>query len=97
MKFDWKPDKKEKVLEDHKVDFEKIKDIFSDPFAVEFIDEKHSGEAELRYGIIGLTTEYGLIYLVYTELDDPNSVHFITARKAEKWMVSEYEQARRRI
>jgi uncharacterized protein len=96
IEFKWDPDKKEKVLADHHVDFEKIKDIFDDPFAVEFIDEKHSSDDEIRYGIIGLTAEYGMIYVVFTE-DDPTEIRFVTARKAERWMVSEYEQERHRI
>jgi len=84
------------VLSEHKVDFEKIDDIFADPFAIEFIDKAHSDENELRYGIIGLTAEYGLIYLVFTE-QDTTSLHFITARKAAKWMLNVYAQERRRI
>lgn len=95
MRFEWNSDKRKKVIEDHSVDFAKMTDIFGDPFAIEFIDEKHSSESELRFALIGLTAEYGLIYLVYTE-DTPNRVHFITARKAEKWMVKEYEHQRRR-
>ncbi|MFN0279406.1 MAG: BrnT family toxin [Pyrinomonadaceae bacterium] len=96
MEFAWDPDKRKKVLSEHNVDFEKIKDIFGDPFAVEFIGEKHSSDDELRYGIIGVTAEYALSYLVFTE-DDPNNIRFITARKAEAWMVNKYEQERRRI
>lgn len=64
--------------------------------ALEFIDEEHSSDDELRYEIVGMTAEYGVTYLVFTE-DDPNNVRFITARKAEKWMVQKYEQERRRI
>lgn len=95
MKFVWDPTKKEKVRREHHIDFERIEDIFRDPFAVEFIDEPHSDD-EVRFGIIGLTAEYGLIYLVFTELDF-ETLRFITARKADRWMVREYEEKRRRI
>ena len=96
MKYIWDSAKKAKVATEHKVDFEKIEDIFDDPFAVEFFDEAHSDDSEARFGIIGLTAEYGLIYLVFTEVS-PEMLRFITARKAEPWMVKEYEQERRRI
>lgn len=72
----------------------RITDIFADPFAVEFIDESHSTEEEIRYAIIGATV-YGLVFLVFTEIG-PDELHFISARLAEKWMVKEYEQNRKR-
>jgi uncharacterized DUF497 family protein len=95
MKFTWDENKARKVREEHKIDFNKIKDVFDDPFAVEFTDETHSTDAEVRFAIIGLTVEYGLIYLVFTEQSETH-LHFITARKAENWMVKIYEQNRRR-
>ncbi len=95
MKFTWDPPKREKVLAEHKVDFDKIKDVFNDPFAFEDIDEIHSTADELRFTIIGLTREYGLIFLAFTELSDTH-LRFITARKAENWMIKVYDKARSR-
>ncbi|MGI8669382.1 MAG: BrnT family toxin [Aridibacter sp.] len=95
MRYNWNSEKAKKVKKNHKVDFEKIKDIFDDPFAVEFIDEEHSADDEIRFAIIGLTAEYGLIYLVFTEISFTH-LHFITARKAENWMIKEYGQNRSR-
>ncbi len=96
MRYTWNVEKAEKVKQDHKVDFEKLTDIFDDPFAVEFIDETHSTEDEIRFAIIGLTAEYGLVYLVFIEVSETH-LHFITARKAESRMTKEYEQNRRGI
>jgi uncharacterized protein len=96
MEFTWNENKAQKVKDEHKIEFDKIKDVFDDPFAVEFTDETHSADEEVRFAIIGLTVEYGLIYLVFTEPNE-NELHFITARKAEKWMMKDYEQNRRRI
>lgn len=96
MRNVWDPAERAKVLAEHKVDFEKIDDIFRDPYAVEFVDEIHSNEIETRYGIIGSTANYGLIYLVFVEVDTL-TIRFITARRAEQWMVNEYEQERRRF
>jgi uncharacterized protein len=96
MKFTWDQKKSDKVKIDHKIDFEKIQDIFDDPFAIEFIDEEHSTDEEIRFAIIGLTAEYGLVYLVFTETTE-TELHFITARKAENWMVKQYDENRSRI
>lgn len=98
MRFAWDEDKAAAVKEEHHVDFAKIIDIFSDSYAVEFVDEAHSTEDETRYAIIGLTVAYGLVYLVFTESETGGEVglHFITARRAESWMVDEYEENRQR-
>ncbi len=96
MDFSWNEDKSRKVKAEHRIEFDKIKDVFDDPFAVEFTDEQHSTDEEIRFAIIGLTAEYGLIYLVFTEISETH-LHFITARKAENWMVKDYEQNRSRI
>lgn len=96
MKYTWNKDKAQKVKSDHNVDFKKLEDVFADPFAVEFTDEQHSTDDETRFAIIGITAEYGLIYLVFIEPAE-DEIHFITARRAENWMVKEYEENRRRI
>ena len=95
MRFSWDADKAERVFEEHRVDFARVIDIFNDPYAVEYVDEGHSTESEIRYSIIGLTAAYGLVFLSYTEPAE-DEIHFITARRAERWMVEEYEENRRR-
>ena len=44
------------------------------------------------------TARYGLVYLVFTEVEAgvELELHFITARRAEPWMVEEYEENRRK-
>lgn len=93
MNFAWDEAKAKRVKDDHAIAFAKIINIFEDPFAIEFIDQEHSTKLETRYAIIGLTN-YGLVYLVFTEPND-GELHFITARLAENWMVKEYEQNRK--
>lgn len=65
---------------------------------MEFIGEAHSTEDETRYAVVGLTARYGLVYLVFTESESGGEVelHFITARRAEPWMVDEYEENKQR-
>jgi uncharacterized protein len=95
MKFTWDTKKSIKVKEQHKVDFYKLEGAFDDPFSVDFIDEEHSTEEETRYAIIGKTAEYGLIYLVYESISE-DELRFITARKAENWMISLYQKSNAR-
>ncbi len=94
MNYTWHEEKAEEVRRKHAIEFAKLTDIFSDPYAVEFIDEKHSSDEETRYAIIG-ATGYGLVYLVFTETGE-DELHFITARLAENWMVKEYEANRKK-
>ncbi|CAN5676685.1 hypothetical protein BH24ACI2_BH24ACI2_06400 [soil metagenome] len=95
MKFTWDENKARKVKDEHKVEFDKIFDIFEDDFSLDIIDEKHSTPNETRFIIVGLTAEYGLIHLVYTMPSD-EEIHFITARKAGKFYVEQYEENIRR-
>ena len=55
--FVWDEAKRLKVIKNHKVDFALIFDVFEDDFALDFEDFEHSGEREVRYGIIGLTAQ----------------------------------------
>lgn len=95
MKFTWNPEKAIKVLAEHNVDFANITDIFVDDFSLDLVDEKYSNSDETRFIIVGRTAKYGLIHLVYT-MPTNDEIHFITARKAEKWYVKQYEENIRR-
>ncbi len=92
--FSWDESKREKVLDEHKIDFARIIDVFEDPSSIDFIDDEHSNEDEQRFAKIGFTAKYGLIFLVYVSVD-PETAHFITARRAENYMVKEYEKRKR--
>jgi uncharacterized protein len=96
MKFTWDKNKAKKVKVNHKIEFEKIQDIFEDNFSLDYEDEEHSTLDECRLVIVGKTAHYGLVHLVYTIVDDEN-LRFITARRAEKWLVKRYEENLRRF
>jgi uncharacterized DUF497 family protein len=66
-----------------------LTDIFEDPSAIYRDDFGHS-ETELRYTVVGMTAQYGLVFLAFTYVEE--QIRFITARRAENWMVKEYEQ-----
>ena len=93
--FVWEESKRRKIIQDHAIDFELIFDIFEDSFSVDFEDYEHSDETEIRWGIIGQTTQYGLLVLNYT-ITETEDVRFITARRSENWMVKKYEENRKR-
>jgi uncharacterized protein len=92
----WDEKKRKQVIKDHKVDLAEIEDVFEDPHVVEFEDFGHSTDDEVRFNIIGLSAAYGLVFVTYIFAND-ESVRLITARRAEKWMVSEYEKNRKRL
>ena len=69
--------------------------MFDDTFTIEDVDEVHSSVEETRFMIIGLTREYGSGFLAFTETSETN-LRFITARKAENWMIKIYDEARSR-
>jgi uncharacterized DUF497 family protein len=96
MEFTWDEIKREKVLAEHKVDFAKIQDVFDDAFAVYIEDFEHSTDDEIRFNVIGQSAIYGLVFIAFT-YDASDDVRFITARKAESWMVKEYEENRKRL
>lgn len=91
MEFTWDSKKADKVLADHGVDFSKIADIFEDSVSLDLIDKKHSTPDDKRFIIVGMTAKYGLIHLVYSMPCD-DEIHFITARKADKWHTIQYEE-----
>lgn len=92
--FVWDESKRKRVIEEHHIDFAEIEDVFEDAFSIDFIDEEHSSEIEIRYGIIGKTTACGLVISIHSVSGD--EIRFITTRRAEKWMVNEYEQQQKR-
>ena len=96
MEFTWKETKRAKVIAEHKVDFAKVLDVFDDNFAVYIEDFEHSTDDEIRFNVIGKSASYGLVFAVFT-YDESNDICFITARKAENWMVKEYEENRKRL
>ncbi len=90
----WDDQKWRQVIKDHGVDFKKVVDVFNDQFAITLEDCEHD-DFEERWLMIGRSSEYGLVSVVYTFHGD--DFRLITARRAEKWMARLYEQQRKRI
>lgn len=88
--FVWDEAKRLKVIEDHRVAFALLTDAFDNGFGVYFEDVEHSTNEETRLNLIGFSAQYGLVYITFTYEND--DVRLITAWKAERWAVKEYEQ-----
>ena len=60
MEYTWDKKKKARVEQIHKVNFEKISDVFEDDFSLDYKDDEHSSENDDRLVVVGMTAEYGL-------------------------------------
>ena len=78
--FEWDDDKAAANLRDHRVSFEQAAFAFSDPFAVEWIDEREA-YVEERYVLLGLASGQ-VLTVVYTEQGD--RIRIISAWRATR-------------
>jgi hypothetical protein len=62
--FEWEDAKAARTLRDHKIAFEMARDVFADPFIVEWLDEGHGG-AEQRFAALG-AVENRILFVSYT-------------------------------
>jgi uncharacterized DUF497 family protein len=77
LRFEWHDPKAAANLQAHGVSFELATGVFSDPFAVEWIDDRED-YGEQRFVIIGMA-EGQLLFVAYTERED--RIRIISARK----------------
>lgn len=74
--FEWDSEKAAVNLRKHNVTFELACEAFFDPFVC-YLDEEIVG-TELREKIVGLTTTWLLLYIVYVMRDD--AIRIVSAR-----------------
>jgi uncharacterized DUF497 family protein len=77
--FEWDDAKASENYAKHGVDFETATQVFQDPFALEFLDDRED-YGEDRFILIGMAN--GVLTVVYTERND--RVRLISARRATK-------------
>lgn len=77
--FEWDDEKATSNAEKHGVTFEQALSVFSDPFAIELLDDRENYNED-RYILIGMAA-VTLLVIVYTERNDKNRI--ISARRAE--------------
>jgi uncharacterized DUF497 family protein len=90
LTFTWDETKNASNFAKHGVWFEEARTVFVDDNALELFDEVHSKDEE-RFILLGLSTVPRLLIVVYCERDG-NIVRIISARRATKKEIREYEK-----
>ena len=88
LTFRWDKNKAKNNYAKHGVSFDLAKDVFKDPFAVEFLDDRQD-YGEERFVIIGMAGDH-LLYVAYTERNEV--IRIISARRATKHEQEAYFQ-----
>jgi len=88
MIFDWDDTKAESNKKKHGVSFAEAATAFSDPNAIEFLDE-NSSVKEDRWILVGLSSKTRVLLVVFVERDE-SSIRIISARKAIKDETNQY-------
>ncbi len=78
LEFEWHDAKAESNWRDHGVSFELAKTVFSDPFAIERLDDREE-YGEERFVIIGTAEGPILLFVAYTERQQ--RIRIISARR----------------
>ena len=88
IKFEWDPAKATSNEAEHGVTFDIGCDVFKDPFAVEWFDDRED-YGEDRYVIIGMVDDH-VLYVAYTMRGD--AIRIISARGAESYERRQYHE-----
>ena len=93
--FEWDSIKNEANKKNHGISSETATRVFNDPCLLEKYDALHSNDDEERYASIGLL--YGVVVLFISHTDRNGKIRMISARKAVKKEVKEYERHRKSL
>lgn len=82
LEFEWDENKSAENLRKHKISFRQATPAFSDPLALEDLDESEDyGEA--RFHLVGMCTG-SLLTVVFTIRQSTERIRIISARKSNK-------------
>lgn len=81
LKFEWSKSKSKANYAKHGVSFEFATNVFKDPFAVEFLDDRED-YGEKRFAILGMVEGY-VLYVAYTERTE--AFRLFSARRATRY------------
>ena len=87
-RFTWDEKKNLANLKKHRVDFNDAVRAWYDPERLDFFDEEHSTDSEIRWIFLG-TVAGTVLFVVETEVDE-ETVRIISARRASKYEQEEY-------
>jgi len=91
--FEWDPYKAKQNLRKHNVSFERAAEVLLDPLAVSIYDEEHSLDED-RWITMGKDHTNLILVVIHTfheEDSDNRRIRFISARKAAKKEIKQYE------
>jgi uncharacterized protein len=89
LEFEWSKAKAKANFRQHGVSFDLAKTVFSDPFAIERLDDRED-YGEDRFVIIGAAEGGTLLFVAYTERED--CIRIISGRRAMKNEQDDYFQ-----
>jgi uncharacterized protein len=87
LKFEWHDAKAAANFRAHGVSFDLAKTSFSDPFAIERLDDR-ADYGEERLVMIGMAAGNILLFVAYTEREE--SIRIISARRATQYEQEDY-------
>ena len=82
VKFIWDDQKNQANLKKHSVDFNDAARAWYDPDRLDFFDETHSSDREIRWIFLGAVA--GTVLFVVETEPDKETVRIISARRASK-------------
>jgi uncharacterized DUF497 family protein len=93
MRFEWDERKNERNARKHGVSFEEARTVFDDPLHLSLLDHRFSYFEE-RWITIGMTGEKGIVVAahLYFDEEDEEVVRIISARRATRQEVAQYER-----
>ena len=86
--FDWDDVKAETNKKKHGVSFAEAATAFSDPKAIEFLDNK-STDKEERWVLVGISAKRQVVLVIFVEREE-KFIRIISARKAVKDEINQY-------
>ena len=87
LEFEWHDAKAAANLRAHGVSFDLAKTTFSDPFAIERLDDR-ADYGEERFVMIGMAEGNVLLFVAYTEREE--CIRIISARRATQYEQEDY-------
>ena len=87
LEFEWHDAKADANLQSHGVSFDLAMTVFSDPFAVERLDDRED-YGEERFVIIGTAEGNVVLFVAYAEREQ--RIRIISARRATQYEQDDY-------
>ena len=89
LKFEWDENKNISNQKKHNVSFDEAKTVFTDELA-RLISDPDNSIGEERFILIGMSSQYNLLTVCHCERIS-NTIRIISARKAGKFELKQYE------